>query len=264
MLCSCAKSNTEAAAVYDIPAPQGYKLVWHDEFDADTLILQDWVYENKPAHWVNNELQTYIPVGIDGIPVVEINDGVLAINCFKHNDTIYSGRIYAHPHEGWQYGIFEARLKLPKGRGTWPAFWMMPAWNNNEEHGWPACGEIDIMEEVGFNPNYTSSSIHCKDYNHVMGTQKTFERLCEGAEDDFHVYRLEWEPEYLKTYVDDELLFTFENDGEGNYATWPFNKPFYLILNFAWGGGWGGAQGVDETALPQSYLVDYVRVFQKE
>lgn len=136
---------------------------------------------------------------------------------------------------------------------------MMPADGGN----WPHCGEIDIMEEVGTNPNYTSSSIHCTAYNHTIGTQKTAERLTPGAEDEFHVYALEWTPDFIRTFVDGKQLFYFANDGKGDQNTWPFDKPFHPILNLAWGGSWGGMNGVDETALPATYEIDYVRVFRK-
>lgn len=247
----------------NISVPEGYELVWHDEFDGTSLSSSSWKHEVQGPGWVNNELQTYVNGSVDGKPVTEVSDGRLSINCFKHAGKIYSGRIYAMVNSGWKYGIFEARIKLPKGKGTWPAFWMMPANNDFGANPWPRCGEIDIMEEVGYNPNYTSSSIHCESYNHTIGTQRTAERLTEGAQDDFHIYRLEWTPEYIRTYVDNNRLLSFNNDGKGNVSTWPFNREFYLILNLAWGGDWGGAQGVDESALPATMEVDYVRVFQK-
>ena len=247
-----------------INIPDGYELVWNDEFTGTELSRTDWTHEVQGPGWVNNELQTYVNGSFDGRPVTEVKDGSLFINCFKHAGNIYSGRIYAHVSEGWCYGIFEARIKLPKGKGTWPAFWMMPVKNDFAANPWPRCGEIDIMEEVGYNPNYTSSSIHCESYNHVMGTQKTAERLTPGAQDDFHVYRLEWTEDYIRTYVDGNLLLSFSNDGKGNVSTWPFTRAFYPILNLAWGGDWGGAQGVDESALPAVMEVDYVRVFQKK
>ena len=247
-------------------APKGYKLVWHDEFDEssqlDTLY---WRHEVKPAGWVNHELQNYVNGSVDGKPVTWVSNGRLYIRCFKGSDgKIYSGRVYAHESEGWKYGIMEARIKLPKGKGTWPAFWMMPCNNDFGKTPWPKCGEIDIMEEVGVNPNYTSSSLHTESYNHVMKTQKTKEQFTEGAEGDFHVYRLEWTADYIKTYVDGKELLSFNNDGTNRVSTWPFNKPFYVILNLAWGGMWGGMNGVDETALPAIMEVDYVRVYQKQ
>lgn len=246
-----------------IKVPEGYELVWNDEFDGDKLDTSSWTHEVQNSGWVNNELQNYVNGSFNGKRVTKVSDGILTITAFKDGGKVYSGRIYANVNEGWKYGIFEARIKLPKGKGTWPAYWMMPANNDFGKTPWPLCGEIDIMEEVGYNPDYTSSSIHCESYNHTKGTQKTAERLTQGAQDDFHVYRLEWTENGIYTYVDDVRLLSFANDGKGDVKTWPFNKPFYLILNLAWGGSWGGAQGVDESVLPATMEVDYVRVFQK-
>ncbi|MCM1319934.1 MAG: family 16 glycosylhydrolase [Muribaculaceae bacterium] len=244
-----------------IEAPDGYTLVWHDEFNAPNGSMPDtqlWYYDIWPKGYVNNELQRYV-AGREGNEYTAIiEDGILNIIARKYGSEVISARI--NTRELWQYGYFEARLKLPKGKGTWPAFWMMPANGNN----WPHCGEIDIMEEVGVNPNYTSSSIHCTAYNHTIGTQKTAERYTPGAEEEFHVYALEWTPEYIRTYVDGQPLLYFANDGKGDENTWPFNKPFHPILNLAWGGDWGGWNGVDPNALPATYQIDYVRVFQKK
>ena len=246
--------------------PEGYKLVWNDECnEGSELNSSDWRHEVQKSGWVNNELQNYVNGSVGGKRVTEIADGRLYIHCFKGSDgKIYSGRVYAHESEGWKYGIIEARIKLPKGKGTWPAFWMMPCNNDFSKNPWPLCGEIDIMEEVGVDANQTSSSLHTEAYNHTKNTQKTAARYTEGAEDGFHVYRLEWTEDYIKTYVDGELLLSFNNDGKGDVKTWPYNKPFYVILNLAWGGDWGGYKGVDESALPATMEVDYVRVFQKK
>lgn len=244
----------------EVVIPEGYTLVWADEFNDPAITQPDpskWWYEEWAPGFVNNELQRYVPGSIGSVKTAEIKDGILSIIATKAGSEVVSARI--NTKELWQYGWFEARLKLPKGKGTWPAFWMMPAEGNN----WPMCGEIDIMEEVGVNPNYTSSSVHTKEYNHMIGTQKTAERLTPGAEDEFHVYALEWTADYIKTYVDGKLLFTFMNDKAGRQETWPFDKPFHPILNLAWGGSWGGMKGVDESALPAVYQIDYVRVFQK-
>ncbi|MDE6206765.1 MAG: family 16 glycosylhydrolase [Muribaculaceae bacterium] len=247
-----------------ILVPDGYELVWNDEFDTPgRLDPAHWTHEVQGPGWVNNELQTYVKESVNGVNVTEVVDGHLAIHCFKQGDKVYSGRVYANVGTGWTYGIFEASIKLPTGRGTWPAYWMMPVNNDFAANPWPRCGEIDIMEEVGYHANYTSSSIHCEAYNHVMGTQKTAERLTQGAQDDYHTYRLEWTPDYIATYVDDKALLIFNNDGKGNVATWPFFRPFYVIFNLAWGGDWGAAQGVDESCLPATMEVDYIRVFQK-
>jgi beta-glucanase (GH16 family) len=244
-----------------VAAPEGYSLVWSDEFNDASLTMPDeskWWYETAAPGWVNNELQRYVAGKLGDNVTAEVSNGMLKIHAMKVDNEVISARV--NTRESWTYGYFEARLKLPKGKGTWPAFWMMP----QESGTWPACGEIDIMEEVGYNPNYTSSSIHCGAYNHVMGTQKTKEQYTAGAQDEFHVYALEWTEDFIKTYVDGKLFFTFTNDKKGDTNTWPFNKAFYLKLNLAWGGDWGGAQGVDESALPTTYEIDYVRVFKKD
>ncbi len=246
----------------DMVTPEGYQLDWNDEFDLEDGSLPDankWRFESKPAGWVNNELQTYVAGGRNGVRTAFVEDGVLNIRAIKEGKDIISARMYSK--KSWTYGYMEAAIWLPKGKGTWPAYWMMP---DDFSRGWPGCGEIDIMEEVGYHANYTSSSIHCASYNHKNNTQKTHEQLTAGAEDGYHIYALEWTPEALNFYVDRKLHFTFLNDKKGNDDTWPFNKNFYLILNLAWGGDWGGNQGVDESALPCTMKVAYVRVFKKK
>ena len=250
---------------YNIDAPEGYHLVWNDEFDKDGKPGADWVIENQPAGWVNNELQTYTSREVDGKLTLEVKDGFLHINCFKGSDgKVYSGRMNAKPSTGWTYGYVEARINLPKGKGTWPAFWMMPSnvdWNTNP---WPNCGEIDIMEEVGVDANRVSSSLHTGKYNHMIGTQKTHEMYLAGAEGEFHVYALEWTENQITTYVDGKVQLSVSKSEMGSdHNSWPFHYAFYPILNLAWGGDWGGYAGVNENALPVTMLVDYVRIFQK-
>lgn len=254
----------ESAEDRDINTPEGYRLVWHDEFNEGATLGSDWTHEVQKPGWVNNELQEYVNGSAGGKRVTELVDGKLSINCFKgSDDKIYSGRVYAKVNEGWLYGYFEARIMLPKGKGTWPAFWMMPVNNNYSTNPWPGCGEIDIMEEVGVDPNIVSSSIHCAAYNHTINTQKTASRNIGTAESEYHVYACEWTPDYLKFFVDGTELMTFRNEGTGKNV-WPFTYNFYPILNLAWGGDWGGYKGVDESALPITMKVDYVRVFQKK
>ena len=247
----------------DIYTPAGYQLVWRDEFNDPSLIMPDakeWWYETAEPGWVNNELQTYVAGRTGDIITADVSDGTLKIRAIKDGNRVYSARV--NTRKNWTYGYFEARLKLPKGKGTWPAFWMMPSvWS-----GWPDGGEIDIMEHVGCVPTEVSSSIHCKAYYHAIGTQKTAARKVAGVMDEFHTYALEWTPEYIKTYVDGKQLFYYNPDDYAkgrNADTWPFNKPFELKLNLAWGGDWGGMMGVDESCLPATYEIDYVRVFQK-
>ena len=243
-----------------IKVPDGYRLVWHDEFEQDTVLnAENWTHEVWRKGFVNNELQEYVNHKTpNGQLVTEVKNGRLLIHCVKENGKIYSGRVYAKVHEGWQYGYFEASIKLPKGRGTWPAFWMMPV----NFRSWPADGEIDIMEEVGYHPNYVSSSLHANAHVHSNGTQVTHEILCEGAENDFHTYAMLWTAQNITTYVDGRLQLSYDNRGLGR-DDWPYDNPFYVIFNLAWGGNWGGSQGVDERALPATMEVEYIRVFQK-
>lgn len=241
--------------------PEGYSLVWNDEFDGDTdeVSANNWKFEVMAPRTVNDERQRYIDGGRqDGVKTAYVEKGVLNIVAQKVEKEVWSARM--NSLQSWLYGYVEARLWLPSGKGTWPAFWMMPS---DQSSGWPRCGEIDIMEEVGYDPDVVASTIHCYLYNGSKGTQKSASRKTEGAEGSFHVYALEWTPDYIRTFVDGTELFRYDNDGLGNEETWPYDKPFYVILNLAWGGTWGGAQGVDESALPCTYKIDYVRVFQK-
>ncbi len=251
----------EAAAQSAYYAPEGYALVWHDEFDKGAeLNAADWTHEVWGKGRVNNELQEYVNHRTpEGQLVTEVRGGKLRITALKENGKVYSGRVYAKVKEGWTYGYIEASIKLPKGKGTWPAFWMMPV----NFRSWPADGEIDIMEEVGYHPNYVSSSLHANAHVHTKGTQVTHEMKCEGAEDEFHTYAIKWTHENITTYVDGRVQLSYDNKGKGR-DDWPYDDPFYVILNLAWGGDWGGAMGVDETALPATMEIDYVRVFQKK
>lgn len=239
-------------------ADGGYKLVWSDEFNTGTTLGSDWTHEVKPSGYFNNELENYVDGQIDGKRVTEIKDGKLNVNCFKYNGKIYSGRVYADVKTGWQYGFMEARIKLPKGKGVWPAFWMMPV-NRTD---WPTCGELDIMENVGFDATGIHSTIHCKTYNNGGTSIEKGYKYVSTAESDYHLYAMKWTPTEVVFYVDGDVILTYKNDGNG-FNTWPFDNPFYLILNVAWGGDWGGQQGVDESALPVTMSVDYVRVYQK-
>ena len=254
-------------------APEGYQLVWQDEFDGNygyapnengvprTELNPDyWTHEVKSAGWVNHELQNYVNHKTpEGKLVTELRNGKLRITALKENGKVYSGRVYAKVKEGWRYGYIEASIKLPKGKGTWPAFWMMPV----NYRSWPADGEIDIMEEVGYHPDYVSSSLHANAHVHSNGTQVTHEMKCAGAEGEFHTYAMLWTAKNITTYVDGKVQLSYDNRGLGR-DDWPYDDPFYVIFNLAWGGDWGGAQGVDESALPATMEVDYIRVFQKK
>lgn len=242
----------------EVRVPEGYQLVWHDEFDEGTSPRtgsQGWWYETGATGWGNHELQNYVN-GTSNPKVCFLESGFLNIVLQKVGSEVRSIRM--NTSQAWQYGWFEARLRLPVGKGTWPAFWMMP------QHftAWPADGEIDIMEEVGYNPNYVLATIHCNKYNNGGTSVESAGRKVATAQTDFHIYACEWTDTFLRFYIDGEPLLTYNNDGTGRDA-WPFDAPFYLKLNLAWGGDWGGAQGTDETCLPATYQIDYVRVFQK-
>ena len=253
------KQAAAEQAAYD--APQGYSLVWNDEFDSGSELNADnWTHEVKNSGWVNHELQNYVNhLTPGGACVTEVKDGTLRITCLKENGKIYSGRVYAKVKEGWKYGYIEASIKLPKGKGTWPAFWMMPV----NFRSWPADGEIDIMEEVGYHPDYVSSSLHANAHVHSNNTQVTHEMKCPGAEGEFHKYAILWTAQNITTYVDGQVQLSYDNRGLGR-DDWPYDDPFYIIFNLAWGGDWGGSRGVDENALPVTMEVDYVRVFQQK
>jgi beta-glucanase (GH16 family) len=249
----------EALDVLPPPPPTvGWKLVWQDEFDGAAIDEAKWTYEVQPPGWVNEELQSYTDHRREN---ARIEDGRLVIEGRRDGfggHAYSSARLKTAGKASWLYGRFEARLKLPTGHGPWPAFWLMP---DDCSEGWPACGEIDAMEQVGFEPDRIHASTHSGKYNWKNGTQATATTLVTGATAGFHVYALEWRPGRIDAYVDGRRYFTALDDGGGHDA-WPFTRPFYIILNLAIGGGWGGAQGVDESIWPQRYEVDYVRVYQ--
>ncbi len=245
--------------------PAGYSLVWNEEFNEARQAngkpalpnTTRWSYETGASGWGNNEIQNYIAAysGTDTCAI--ITNGTLKIIAKKRASEVISIRM--NSINSWLYGYFEARLKVPGGKGTWPAFWMLP----KNFVSWPLDGEIDIMEYVGYRPNVVQSSVHTYSYNHSIGTEKTATRQIANAETEFHVYAVEWTADKITGFVDGVSYFSFANDKTNNKNTWPFNAPFYLKLNLAWGGNWGGSQGIDETKLPATYEIDYVRVYQK-
>lgn len=242
----------------EIVVPDGYKLVWQDEFDeGDVPSKDEWWYETGGGGWGNNEIQTYVAGSQGGTKLASVSNGTLKIQARKIDGNVYSIRM--NTRKAWTYGWFEARLKVSDLEGAWPAFWMMP----QNFKAWPDDGEIDIMEYAVSTQgkDKVSSSIHCKAFNWPAGTQKTHVKSITGAASEFHVYALEWSADQMKFYVDGELHLTFKNDGKG-YDHWPFSAPFYLKLNLAWGGNMGGK--TNDSGLPATYEVDYVRVFQKK
>jgi beta-glucanase (GH16 family) len=232
-------------------------LVWADEFEGRGLPdASRWDHEVGLIR--NNERQYYTR----GRPAnARIEDGMLVIESHKE---AYEGADYTSAsltsRASWTYGRIVVRAKLPKGRGTWPAIWMLGT--NIREVGWPLCGEIDIMEHVGFDPGRIHGNIHTRAYNHVKRTNKGNSLLVSQPDEQFHVYEAVWTPNQIDVLVDGQRYFTFAKEPGGD-AVWPFDKPHYLILNLAIGGNWGGQRGIDESAFPTRFLIDYVRVYRR-
>jgi beta-glucanase (GH16 family) len=246
-----------------VSAPEPPKLVWSDEFDKDGKPGDEWIYDlgngcPKVCGWGNNELQYYTSDKKN----IWVSDGKLVIEVKKEdrdNSKYTSARIKTGHGTSWQYGYFEIRAKLPAGRGTWPAIWMLP--DSLTYGGWPASGEIDIMEHVGFDQNVVHGTVHTLDFNHIKGTQVGKQKSLDSVHDTFHTYAINWTKDRIEFYIDGEAFHTFENNGKG-FSAWPFDQRFHLILNIAVGGGWGGMKGVDESIWPQRMEVDYVRVYE--
>lgn len=244
-----------------------YTLVWSDDFDYEGLPdSTKWSYDVGDGcpdicGWGNNELEYYTE---NRSKNARVENGNLIIEAHKEEfeDRSYtSARLLTRDRQAWKYGRFEIRAKLPSGNGTWPAIWMLP--EDWEYGGWPASGEIDIMEHVGHEPNRVYATVHTEAYNHLEGTQDTDTLRIADAEEAFHEYALEWTESSINWYVDGEQYSTFTNE-QATYKEWPFDKPFHLILNIAVGGNWGGSQGVDDSIWPQQMVVDYVRVYQRK
>jgi len=241
-----------------------YQLVWSDEFNYSGLPdSKKWSYDTdgNASGWGNNEAQFYTSARLKN---AEVKDGNLYINAIKEDfegKKYTSARLVTKSKGDWLYGKFEIRAKLPDGRGMWPAIWMLPTDLNL--WGWPASGEIDIMENVGYDPYVILATAHTQAYNHVKGTQKSGKLTVADCYTEFHSYILEWEANEYRAYIDDKLIFTFQNEKTG-FQAWPFDKRFHLLLNVAVGGNWGGAKGIDDTIFPRSMVVDYVRVYQRK
>lgn len=244
------------------PGNRTKSLVWSDEFDHPGLPDPlKWSYDTagNATGWGNNEKQYYTKGRLQNS---EVKGGFLYINAVREDFKGFkytSARLVTKSKGEWLYGRIEVMAKLPEGRGMWPAIWMLPTdWVYG---GWPKSGEIDIMENVGYDPYVIVASAHTESYNHVIGTQKNNKMTVADCYTNFHVYALEWEATEYRVYVDNNLYFTFKNEGTG-YKVWPFDKQFHLLLNVAVGGNWGGMKGIDESIFPRSMIVDYVRVYQ--
>ena len=239
---------------------QDWKLVWSDEFNYQGLPdSSKWNYDIGGDGWGNNEAEFYTGKRLEN---ARVENGNLIIEAKKENwqnKNYTSARLVTKGKGDWSHGRIEVRAKLPKGRGSWPAIWML---GSKTPLNWPDDGEIDIMEHVGYDPGVIHASTHCKKYNHIIHTQKTATINVPDFADAYHIYAVEWDAEKLSIFVDDKKYFSIVNEHTG-YEAWPFSQPMHLLLNIAVGGNWGGQKGVDDSIFPIQMLVDYVRVYQK-
>ncbi|MBB2145021.1 family 16 glycosylhydrolase [Pedobacter sp. LMG 31464] len=232
---------------------------WADEFDYTGLpATAKWDYDLGGSGWGNNEKEYYT----NALANASVADGKLSITAKKEsmNGMAYtSARLVTRNKLDVLYGRIEVSAKLPTGKGTWPAIWMLPT---DRAYGdWPKSGEIDIMEHVGYDQNNVHFSTHTEAYYFKINTQKTSTKNIPDASTAFHKYRVDWTPYAVRGYYDGVMVFEFANEGTG-YKVWPFDKRFHLLLNLAIGGDWGGAQGIDDTIFPQKMEVDYVRYYK--
>jgi beta-glucanase (GH16 family) len=252
-----------------------WRIAWSDEFDADGG-PDSARWTNEVGFIRNRERQYYTT---DRSENARVEGGRLIIEARKEKfpnarhapgsthwqhakyAEITSASVTTRGRAEWRRGRFEVRAKLPRGRGVWPAIWMLGM--DRDRFGWPRCGEIDIMEYVGFEPNVIHANIHTGRYNHLRGTGKGSRVRVEAPFDDWHVYALEWHSDRLDFFVDDKKYFTYPKETDAKEDVWPFDQPCYLILNLAIGGTWGGQHGIDDAIFPQRFEIDYVRIYQR-
>ena len=234
---------------------QSQELILEEHFDGTKLNESVWNYELGDGcpdlcGWGNNERQFYAKEN------VVVKDGNLVLTARFDGSSYTSGKISTKGKVDFQYGTIEVRAKLATGKGIWPAIWMLGS--NISEVGWPKSGEIDIMEYVGKNPHEIHTTLHTPDsHGQSKNTQIT---TLESVEDGFHSYKCHWTKDFIKFYIDNELVYTFSPEVQDD-STWPFDKPFYLLLNLAVGGNFGGPE-VDDSIFPQEFYIDYVKIFK--
>ncbi|MGB8475931.1 MAG: glycoside hydrolase family 16 protein [Candidatus Acidiferrum sp.] len=257
-----------------IPPPppnplSGWKLVWSDDFSGSDGSAPDpakWTYDLGGKGWGNHELESYT----NRPENARVEKGNLVITARKESYTgadgitreYTSARLKTQGLFAQTYGRFEARIKIPKGQGMWPAFWLLGA--DIPTAGWPKCGEIDIMENVGKEPGTIHGSLHGPSSTGRTSDLTSIFSLPSGRDfaRDFHLYAVEWEPDIIRFYVDSNLYATFRSDHWPAGGTWVFDHPFFVILNLAVGGDWPGSPDAS-TKFPQTMLVDYVRVYTR-
>ena len=254
------------------PPPKGWTLVWSDEFngaDGSPPDSSKWTYDQGGKGWGNSELECYT----NRLQNAQIKGGNLVVTAQQESapfacsdgatNNYTSARLKTQGLFTQAYGRFEASIKIPKGQGMWPAFWMLG--NNVTTAGWPGCGEIDIMENIGKEPGTVHGSLHGPSTTSRTSDATAPFSLPAGQNfaDAFHLYAVEWEPSVVRFYVDSNLYATFTQSQWPSGGTWVFDHPFFIILNVAVGGSWPGSPD-SATQFPQQMLVDYVRVYSKQ
>jgi len=242
-----------------------WHLVFEDNFNRSKLDRDNWeatLGNGCPNNcgFGNHERQTYTSTP-DNLKIAKGQLRLTARRGESKKDPYSSAKITSKPMGGWQYGKISVRAKLPYGVGTWPAIWMMPM--VNKYGGWPKSGEIDIMEHVGYDYGTIHGTVHTQAFNHKINTQKSGHVKIANDPQGFHVYSIVWTSNSIIWSIDDKIYFTFTKEKEYDVQQWPFDQPFYLILNLAVGGSWGGQQGIDNNAFPATLAIDWVRVWQK-
>jgi len=232
-------------------------------FEQDFSKIQDvdekvWKFNDGPVY--NDEKQRYTKKPARN---VWIEDGALTIEARKVGSDITSGRLESH--QSWKYGYFEIVAKVPTGKGTWPAIWMLSdrlrATDPAKRLGWPKCGEIDIMEHVGFDPDRFHFNVHSDKYNHTKGNPRGANVAVTAGPSKFRTFALDWQPKVMRFLMDGKECFKVEKTEE-TLEAWPFDDPYYFILNLAIGGTWGGQQGIDDAIFPSQFKIKSVRVYQ--
>lgn len=269
ILAAAAQSLSANNYAINEPMPgHAAKLIWSDEFNGTSLDMRKWSFDTSrnKLGWYNKELQYY---SADRAENLRLESGRLVIELRKDPEAISkfadwgrqqysSAKIVTKGKAALNTGFVEVSAKLPCARGTWPAIWMMP----EADGPWPDGGEIDILEQVGSQPNVAHATLHTALFNHTRGNGRGAETPVPTACAAFHRYQLAWTKQAITIGVDDHAYMRVRNDQPGALGAWPFNKPFYLILNLAMGGDWAAANGIDDAALPQRMEVDYIRVWQ--
>lgn len=244
-----------------------WNLVWSDEFNDGVTVNQDnWNFNIGNWGWGNNELQYYTDNNSEN---ARIENGNLIIEAHQQKDSKYwtSARLTTQGKVAFKYGKIEFRAKVPYGRGTWAAGWLLGD-EYRDELSWPYCGEIDVLECVGYEINDTTGnginhgSCHTRAYYFKQNNHITGEIEMEDMNGSFHTYGIEWYKDHIKAFVDGEHYYTY--DKNANELEWPFDKSHNIILNLAIGGGWGGLKGVDESFENHQFIVDYVRVYERK